>query len=136
MQLFETMMKPGGTGWNDPPQLSHQVHSETKSRRNLLNKRVAYLDNSPVNISNNSALMPDVPPPMDVVPVTKIEQCKTAASTAPLNIFVPNCKDSSSPAKTEKSNKFESLDSQEPIDIVSSLLSVTKLCKTEKVTMK
>lgn len=66
-------MQPGGPGWNDPPKLNYKVHSETKSRRNLLNKRVAYLGNelkgcdSPPGVT----LDPNKPPPMSK-PVAKL----------------------------------------------------------------
>ena len=37
-------MNPGGPGWNDPPSLSYETHSQTTGRRNLLTKRVGLPD--------------------------------------------------------------------------------------------
>lgn len=37
-------MNPGGPGWNDPPSLSYETHTQTSSRRNLLTKRVGLPD--------------------------------------------------------------------------------------------
>jgi len=59
------MDSPGGSGWNDPPSLSYKLHSGVHSRRNILNKRVSYLNHSPLpsdSPGNNSSMPPSSPP--------------------------------------------------------------------------
>lgn len=56
-------MQSGGPGWNDPPNLTYKVHSETTSRRHVLNKRVSYLDHPPSELKPETALNPNLPPP-------------------------------------------------------------------------
>ena len=60
-------MKPG---WNDPPSLKYKVHQETTTRRNVLNKRLSYLDQpqSSQNSVRSLALNPGLPPPTSMMP--------------------------------------------------------------------
>ena len=55
--------QPGGSGWNDPPNLSFKIHSETKKRKNLLNKRVCYFDKTQVENRQINLLDPNLSPP-------------------------------------------------------------------------
>jgi len=55
--------QPGGSGWNDPPNLSFKIHSETKKRKNLLNKRVCYFDKTQVENRQINLLDSKLPPP-------------------------------------------------------------------------
>ena len=135
------MMKPGGTGWNDPPKLSHQVHTETKSRKNLLNKRVPYMSDSSVKSHHNDeALLPDGPPPTNMIPTADSILANPVRSalppTPPLNIFVPNTEKVNDLSKsTEKKEIVEKevklLDCSDAF--ISSLLSIAEECKTNKV---
>ena len=66
---MDEMDSPGGSGWNDPPSLSYKLHSGVHSRRNILNKRVSYLNHShltsdsPGNNSNITSSPPQTLPP-------------------------------------------------------------------------
>lgn len=84
------MMTPGGPGWNDPPSLSYETHTQTTSRRNLLTKRVGLpnltVPNEPVVASpvNKDALPPsckkDLPPPPKLKPESTIQNESTSPS--------------------------------------------------------
>ena len=135
------MMKPGGSGWNDPPLLSHQVHSETKSRRNLLNKRVAYLGHSPQN-DDNQVFSSSLPPPTDAAVFNKISSNQLKEASPPLNIFIPNVnisnqlddKDKNDPKLNNELKVDEDADNSKQIsDIVAELHSLVQLCSNDKV---
>jgi len=140
------MLKPGGPGWNDPPKLTHQVHSETKNRRNLLNKRVAYLGDSLPKTSQNDhdVLLSHGPPLTDKVSKTDAFQVKATTSslpsTLPKSIFVPhteNCDNVSQTAEAkldiDSNAEVKKLESNN--EIVPTLLSLAEKCKTDKVAM-
>jgi len=99
-------MQPGGPGWNDPPKLSFKVHDETKCRRNLLNKRVAYLGHHAVaEAGSKPHLDPCLPPPL--CSVESKEPCSltpTSVSQAftNLNIFTPSSISAHESQKSER----------------------------------
>ena len=62
------MMTPGGQGWNDPPSLSYETHSQTTSRRNLLTKRIG---------------LPDLKLPENAAPPSGQNPTKTNSMSAP-----------------------------------------------------
>jgi len=63
--------QPGGSGWNDPPNLSFKIHSETKKRKNLLNKRVCYFDKTQVENRQINLLDPNLSlPPSTGLPTS------------------------------------------------------------------
>ena len=134
------MMKPGGPGWNDPPQLSHQVHSETKTRRNFLNKRVAYLDGSKTKVLPGEPLSPHVPPPTGIAIGTKVVP-PTQKNTVPSNFFVPNSNENKSSDDFKESvndsvttkNEVKKVEFDEDIDVYSRLLMLTDAFKSAKV---
>ena len=141
------MMQPGGPGWNDPPKLSHKVHTETKVRRNALNKRVAYLDAQKcTNEVGKVALTADMPPPINgsfgsdpVVNVLK----QITSPTPKLHLFIPNTSHESQSSASNNATVNEVNDSNltvaeididlENLDVVSELLNLTKERLNEKV---
>lgn len=137
------MMKPGGSGWNDPPQILHQVHSETKSRRNLLNKRVAYLDHSKPN-NSNPVLSSSLPPPTDAIVLNKVPSDHLKETSPPLHMFVPeesSSKELNSKCETQ-SDKDEEIDNtnnefsedlEETINFVIKLRELMEVLKDGKV---
>lgn len=82
------MITPGGPGWNDPPSLSYETHTQTTSRRNLLTKRVGLpsltVPNEPtVSQPHDKGFLPptatkDLPPPPKMK--TQVENTSPASS--------------------------------------------------------
>ena len=134
------MMQPGGPGWNDPPKLSHQVHSETKTRRNLLNQRVAYLGHTSTPSEKTEILSPNAPPPTEIRPKENVgREITLPKPEVPLNIFVPSSGNSELPEAETNSVEKDTADSveiieyEESVDIILKLRSINDQCKNAKV---
>jgi len=78
-------MQSGGPGWNDPPNLTYKVHSETTSRRHVLNQRVSYLDHPPSELKPTTSLNPNLPPPTTMCSKKTDEAASGDSSALPVS---------------------------------------------------
>lgn len=97
------MMTPGGPGWNDPPSLSYETHTQTTSRRNLLTKRVGLPSLTlPSESAVSSYLNKDSPPPTEKKQLLPPPKMKFKTTLQTEDVSIP----SDRPRATEKSLVF------------------------------
>lgn len=114
-------MNPGGPGWNDPPSLSYQTHTQTTSRRNILNKRIGLPDLKVPDKSVSNAVLTG-PPPLggEYPPAVRPSHSKVINTT-----LVPTCEDGLFKAKSREPvkifNPFETPKSQDSENIESNI---------------
>nr|CAB3266553.1 steroid receptor RNA activator 1-like [Phallusia mammillata] len=122
-------MQPGGPGWNDPPKLNYQVYSETKTRRNVLNKRVAYLGNETTTAKNTESIGLDAskpPPTCNFLQVAdNKEETKTSDKpTVKVDIFTPGsgpAKDMVSPVQNKLPDDLVETTCDDKFDVVTQI---------------